>query len=130
MPLVKIDVIKGTRTREEIQKLGATIQRVMIEHFGAPRRDRYQIVTQHEDYEIMCEDTDLGFPRSNKLVIIQIFQQGRDQQQKKTVYRALHESLSSQCGVSGNDLIVTCVENTREDWSFGMGEAQFLTNQL
>jgi phenylpyruvate tautomerase PptA (4-oxalocrotonate tautomerase family) len=43
MPLVKIDVIKGTRTREEIQKLGATIQRVMIEHFGAPRRDRYQV---------------------------------------------------------------------------------------
>jgi hypothetical protein len=78
----------------------------------------------------MCEDTDLGFFRSNKLVIIQIFQQGRDQQQKKAVYRALHESLSSECGISGNDLIVTCVENTQEDWSFGMGEAQFLTNRL
>lgn len=78
----------------------------------------------------MCEDTGLGFPRSSKLVIIQIFQQGRDQQQKKALYRALHENLSSECGVSGNDLIVSCVENTREDWSFGMGEAQFLTNQL
>lgn len=44
MPLVKIDVIKGTRTREEIEKLGATIQQVMIKCFGAPRRDRYQAV--------------------------------------------------------------------------------------
>lgn len=86
-------------------------------------------MTQHEDYEIMCEDTDLGFSRSNKLVIIQIFQQGRDQQQT-AVYRALKESLSSECDVSGEDLIVTCVENTQEDWSFGMGEAQFLTNRL
>lgn len=44
MPLVKVDVIKGTRTREEIKKLGAIIQQVMIEHFGAPRRDRYQAI--------------------------------------------------------------------------------------
>lgn len=87
-------------------------------------------MTQHEDYEIMCEDTDLGFCRSNKLVVIQIFQQGRDQQQKKAVYRALQERLSSECDVSGEDLIVTCVGNAEEDWSFGMGEAQFLTNQL
>ncbi|KAH8696425.1 Tautomerase/MIF superfamily [Talaromyces proteolyticus] len=130
MPLVKIDLIKGVRTREGIQKLSATIQQVMIESFSAPKQDRYQIITQHEDYEIICEDSGLGYSRSNQLVIIQIFQQGRDQQQKKDVYKALQKSLHSECGVSGDDLIVTCVENSRADWSFGMGEAQFLTRQL
>ncbi|OBT41106.1 hypothetical protein VE00_08538 [Pseudogymnoascus sp. WSF 3629] len=130
MPLVNIDILKGARTREEIKKLAASIQEVMIEHFAAPKLDRYQIVTQHEEYEVMCEDTGLGYSRSNKLVIIQIFQQGRSDEQKQAAYKALQEILYSTSGLSGEDLIVSCVENTRADWSFGMGEAQFLTGKL
>lgn len=89
-----------------------------------------QIVTQHYDYELICEDTNLGFTRSNKLVIIQIFQQGRNNRQKQAVYRALYENLFASCGLSGEDLILSCIENTPADWSFGMGEAQFLTGKL
>lgn len=43
MPLVKIDIVKGARTRDEIKKLAASIQEVMIEHFAAPKLDRYQV---------------------------------------------------------------------------------------
>lgn len=87
-------------------------------------------MTQHEEYEVMCEDTGLGYSRSNKLVIIQIFQQGRSDEQKQAAYKALQEILYSTSKLSGEDLIVSCVENTRADWSFGMGEAQFLTGKL
>jgi hypothetical protein len=89
-----------------------------------------QIITQHEDYELICEDTNLGLTRSRELVVIQIFQQGRTEEQKKTIYKHLFESLSRYCGVSGDDLIISCMENTRADWSFGNGEAQFLTGRL
>ncbi|OBT63068.1 hypothetical protein VE03_07431 [Pseudogymnoascus sp. 23342-1-I1] len=130
MPLVKIDIVKGARTREEIKKLAASIQKVMVDNLGAPELDHYQIVTQHEEYEVMCEDTGLGYSRSNKLVIIQIFQQGRNNEQKQAAYKALQEILYSTSGLAGEDLIVSCVENTRADWSFGMGEAQFLTGKL
>ncbi|KAH8598687.1 Tautomerase/MIF superfamily [Bisporella sp. PMI_857] len=130
MPLVKIDVVKGVRSSEEIKKLANIVQQVMLNHFNAPERDRYQIVTQHDDYELICEDTNLGFIRSNKLVIIQIFQQGRNNQQKQATYKALQRELFASCGVSGEDLIISCVENTPADWSFGNGEAQFLTGKL
>ncbi|EOD48881.1 4-oxalocrotonate tautomerase [Neofusicoccum parvum] len=130
MPLVKIDMIKGVRSPEEIKKLADIVQEIMLEKFAAPPRDRYQIITQHEPYEIICEDTNLGLTRTDKLVFIQIFQQGRDAAKKQAVYASLAERLEKECGVPGSDLIVSVAANTREDWSFGLGRAQFLTGEL
>lgn len=79
---------------------------------------------------MVCEDSGLNFPRTNKLVIIQIFQQGRTTELKEAVYAELQKQLEEKCAVPNTDLIVTCIENTKEDWSFGMGRAQFLTGEL
>lgn len=46
MPLVKIDLIKGTRKPEEIKQLADIVQQVMLGHFNAPERDRYQVRVQ------------------------------------------------------------------------------------
>jgi len=123
-------MIKNVRSPSSIKKLADVVQDVMLEKFNAPPRDRYQIITQHEPYEMICEDTGLDFPRSNKLVIIQIFQQGRTTELKEAVYAELQKQLEEKCGVPGTDLIVSCMESTKEDWSFGMGRAQFLTGEL
>lgn len=76
------------------------------------------------------EDTGLGFKRTEKLVLIQVFQQGRDAQQKKALYAALCERLGDECGLPAEDLIVSVSRNEREDWSFGLGRAQFLEGDL
>lgn len=89
-----------------------------------------QIITQHEPDEIICEDTNLGLKRTDKIVFIQIFQQGRDAKTKEAIYAALGEKLKAEYGVDGNDLIVTVSRNEKEDWSFGNGRAQFLTGEL
>ncbi|KAK6814587.1 hypothetical protein RU639_009521 [Aspergillus parasiticus] len=130
MPLVRIDLVKGVRSPDEIRELANVIQEVMRKHFDAPERDRYQIITQHEPYELICEDTNLGMERGNKLVIIQILQQGRNAEQKLATFRALHERLFESCGLAGEDLIISCAENSKADWSFGKGEAQFLAGTL
>ncbi|KAL3250586.1 hypothetical protein ABHI18_011106 [Aspergillus niger] len=130
MPLVRIDVIRDGWSPNELKNLADVVQQVMQTHFNAPARDRYQVITQHEDYELICEDTNLGFTRTKKLVIIQILQQGRSAEQKQRAFKALSENLQEKCSVSGNDLIISCAQNTREDWSFGMGIAQFMTGQL
>ena len=89
-----------------------------------------QIITQHDEGELICEDTNLGLKRTDKLVFIQIFQQGRDAKTKEALYAALADRLKAECGLDGNDLIVTVSRNEKEDWSFGNGEAQFLTGDL
>lgn len=130
MPLVRIDVIENQRTPDQLRELADTVQDVMLDTFAAPDRDRYQIITEHRPGQIIAEDTGLGFTRTHDLVIVQVFQQGRDEEQKKAMYRALADRLRQRTGLSPQDLIVSVTANTRADWSFGEGVAQFLEGHL
>ncbi len=128
MPLVRIDLQAG-RSPDEVRRIADAVQDVMLTHFVAPPRDRYQIITEHPVGQIITEDTGLGFERTDGVVVIQIFQQGRSQQQKVRTYAALAERLAA-CGVLPTDLIVSVTGNRPEDWSFGHGRAQFLAGDL
>jgi phenylpyruvate tautomerase PptA (4-oxalocrotonate tautomerase family) len=129
MPLVRIDLQKG-RTPEELRRLADTIQDVMLEVFAAPPGDRYQIITEHPKGHIIAEDTGLGFQRTDGIVILQIFQQGRSTEQKQAAYAELTKRLEAECGVRPEDVIVSVMANRHVDWSFGLGRAQFVDGTL
>lgn len=129
MPLVRIDVQQG-RSPAELRKIADVTQGVMLDVFAAPPGDRYQIITEHPVGHIIAEDTGLGFERTDGVVVIQIVQQGRTTAQKKAAYEQLAERLEAECRVAPTDLIVSVVANGREDWSFGLGRAQFLEGEL
>jgi hypothetical protein len=40
------------------------------------------------------------------------------------------EELSKSSSIAPSDVMICIVENTAADWSFGNGEAQFLTGEL
>jgi phenylpyruvate tautomerase PptA (4-oxalocrotonate tautomerase family) len=128
MPLVRIDVIEG-RSDEQITALSDAVQQVMIDTFAAPELDKYQVIHEHRPGRIRALDTGLGFARTDNIVLIQVTQQGRSTAQKQAMYAALSERLE-KIGVAPTDLIISVVENTKADWSFGMGRAQFLTGDL
>ena len=128
MPLVRIDVQEG-RTPAELRRIADTVQDVLLDVFAAPPRDRYQIITEHPVGHIIAEDTGLGLQRTDGVVVVQIFQQGRSSEQKQATYAELARALQD-CGVQPEDLIVSVTANERADWSFGLGRAQFLTGEL
>lgn len=128
MPLVRIDVVEG-RSDKELTQLADTIQEVLIETFNAPELDRYQIIHEHRRGLIKALDTGLGYTRTDKLVILQITHQGRNREQKEKMYARMSQKLE-KIGIPPTDLIISLSENTKEDWSFGMGKAQFLTGKL
>ena len=101
MPLIHIHVLRNAkRSPQHLRLLADTIQEAMRSHFQAPPRDRYQIITQHNEGELICEDTGLpNLPHSNRLVIIQIFQQGRDKETKQAMYAELMKQLGEKCGL-------------------------------
>jgi hypothetical protein len=68
--------------------------------------------------------------RSDGIVIIQIFQQGRSTRQKVAAYAELAKRLEAECGVRPEDLMISVMANKYADWSFGMGQAQFLNGTL
>jgi phenylpyruvate tautomerase PptA (4-oxalocrotonate tautomerase family) len=129
MPLVRIDVQEG-RSPQELRRLADVVQDVMLDVFAAPPGDRYQIITEHRVGQIIAEDTGLGFERTDGVVVIQIFQQGRGKEQKQAAFRQLADRLSAECSVKPMDLIVSVLANKHEDWSFGLGRAQFLEGDL
>lgn len=129
MPLMKIDVIKG-RTQTEIQQILDISYGVMLTTFNAPLGDRYQIVNQHEPYEMQILDTGLGVTRTEEVVVFTIITRPRTQQQKLSFYETLVSELHSQLGIRKADIMFSLIENTDDDWSFFNGEAQFLNGAL
>lgn len=129
MPLLRFDLIEG-RDDEEIQDLLDAAHRAMLAAFKVPERDRYQIVHEHKPGQMIVEDTGLDIPRTGKVVLLQVTSRPRTREQKETFYRLLCEELEKACGIAPADVMVSIVENTDEDWSFGRGRAQFLTGEL
>ena len=129
MPLLRFDLIEG-RTDDEMKTLLDAAHRAMLEAFKVPARDRYQIVHEHAPSRMIVEDTGLDIPRTNKVVFLQMTSRPRKREQKEAFYRLLCEELEKSCGIAPSDVVVSIVENSDEDWSFGLGRGQFLTGEL
>jgi hypothetical protein len=129
MPLLRFDLIEG-RSPDELKTLLDAAHRAMLAAFKVPERDRYQIVTEHKPGHMIVEDTGLGFARTDKVVLLQVVSRPRGREKKELFYRLLVEELEKSCGIAPSDVMVSVVENDDEDWSFGMGRAQFLTGDL
>ncbi|MDZ5783971.1 tautomerase family protein [Marinococcus luteus] len=129
MPLIRMDVIEG-RTEEELKLVADAIHDAVVESFEVPERDRYQIINQHKPYEMYIEDTGLGFERTNNIVVIQVISKTRTAEQKKMLYKKIANNLQDRCSIGPEDVMVSITDNTEADWSFGLGEAQFLNGKL
>jgi phenylpyruvate tautomerase PptA (4-oxalocrotonate tautomerase family) len=129
MPLLRFDLIEG-RTDDEMKTLLDAAHRAMLAAFKVPERDRYQIVHEHPPSRMIVEDTGLGIPRTKNVVLLQMTSRPRTREQKEAFYRLLCEELEKSCGIAPSDVMVSIVENSDEDWSFGLGRGQFLTGEL
>jgi hypothetical protein len=129
MPLLRFDIVEG-RTDDQIATLLDAAHRAMLAAFRVPERDRYQIVHEHKPSRVRIEDTGLGFARTDKVVLLQVTSRPRSVEEKTTFYRLLVAELAEHCGIAPADVMVSFVHNTDADWSFGLGEAQFLTGKL
>jgi hypothetical protein len=129
MPLLRFDLIEG-RSDAEMKALLDAAHRAMLAAFKVPAGDRYQIVTEHKPSRMIVEDTGLGITRSDKIVFLQVTSRPRGRAAKETFYRLLVEELERSCAIAPADVVVSFIENTDEDWSFGHGRAQFLTGEL
>jgi hypothetical protein len=129
MPLLCFDLIEG-RSEKQIKMILDVTHDVLVKSFNVPERDRYQIVREHPVSRMIIEDTGLGFERSPKVLVLQVMSRPRSRAMKQEFYSSLVEKLDAACRIAPSDVLVTFVTNTDEDWSFGLGRAQFLTGEL
>jgi 4-oxalocrotonate tautomerase len=126
MPFVRIDLIAG-RAETEITAIGGAVHRAMVEVLNVPERDRFQIITEHPPSRLIYNPAYLGVERTDGIVVVQILlSAGRAPEQKQAFFARLAALLAQDAGVRSEDVTIAFIENTRGDWSFGNGVAQYL----
>jgi len=115
MPLLRFDLIAG-RTDGELKDLLDAAHRAIVEAFGVPERDRYQIVHEHRASRIVVEDSGLDIPHTDKIVLLQVTGRKRKKKQKEDFYGLLCEELEKACDISSSDVVGV----VRREWRRGL----------
>lgn len=129
MPLIRVDTFKNY-SDEQLKAALDIINQAAVNCFQIPDRDRYQIVTQHDPNEMVLLDTNLGFTRSKDAIVIQVFSRKRGKEAKSNFYRQVATELTQTLQIKGSEILISLVENGDAVWSFGWGEAQFVSGKL
>jgi 4-oxalocrotonate tautomerase len=89
MPLVNIDLLEG-RTQEELRLIGDSVHQAMTEQLNVPKRDRFQIITQHTPATLQFDRDYLDIERSDRFVMVRVtLAAGRSTEAKTAFYGQL-----------------------------------------
>jgi 4-oxalocrotonate tautomerase len=125
VPLVRISLARG-KTEAYRAALGDGVHRAMVETLGVPADDRFQVISEHGPGDLVYDAGYLGVSRSPDVVFVQItLNAGRTVEKKKAFYARLVELLAATPGVRKEDVLVSLVEVSKENWSLGNGIAQY-----
>lgn len=123
MPFVRISV-KGSRSEKERLSIGDSVHRAMVKAIGIPEADRFQVITEH-GADLVYDPDYQNIHRTDGIVMIQItLASGRTKEQKKALFKTIAEVLATEQGVRKEDVFITLLEASLENWSFGNGIAQ------
>ena len=98
----------------------------MVETINVPVLDRFHVITDHSPSGLIYDPRYLDFLRTDNAVFVQItLNAGRSVEQKQTLYARIAALLEENPGVLPQVVLINLVEVSRENWSFGNGEAQY-----
>ena len=125
MPLTRVSLRKGKSSAYKRAILDH-VYAAMREVFNVPDEDRFMLIDEHDDESFVYSPTYLGIDRDDDLVIIQITANNtRTVEQKKVLFAAIAERLSRDPGIRPENIMINLVEVAKENWSFGLGIAQY-----
>jgi phenylpyruvate tautomerase PptA (4-oxalocrotonate tautomerase family) len=126
MPLVNIELLAG-RTDQDLRLIGDAVHEAMVEHLNVPRRDRFQVVTEHSAATLQFDRHYLDIERSDQFLMVRVtLSASRTAEAKSAFYARLAELPVERIELRPEDLAVILVENERTDWSFGRGQASYV----
>ena len=125
MPLVRIDLLEG-KTPEYRMQVGRIVYQAMADVLGVPPNDRFQVITEHPQAGLQFDRDYLGIHRTDDCIFLQItMNAGRSVELKRSFYKAVADGLHQGLKLRREDVLINLVEVTKENWSFGNGEAQY-----
>jgi 4-oxalocrotonate tautomerase len=126
VPLARIDLIKG-QSKAHRRTVGDVVYDAMVEVLKAPKDDRFQVISEHDEDSFIYDPHFFGIERSKACIFIQLYlREGRTLEQKQGFYKKVTEDLKSRINVRPEDVFITLVSTAAEDWSFGNGVASLV----
>ena len=129
MPIVHIYLLEG-KPQSYLQALGASIHQGMVETWGLPEADRFQIFhekkAEHFKIDRFSYLEDEGVQRSDDVVVIQITTSPRTIHMKRAFYKRLPELLKDSIGLSPANVFINVMMTDEEDWSVGVGKTTLI----
>ena len=127
MPLARIDLMEG-KSPEYRRALADGVYRALVEAAGAPEGDQFVVVSEHGPGGLIYSPDYLGIERSDDVVFVQItLNEGRPVEKKKALYAKVVELFAEKAGVRPEDVVINLVEVDKANWSYGYGEAQYVS---
>src|SRR5438876_3913 len=103
MPLARIDLMRG-KSAEYRQAVGDVVYRAMVEILNAPQNDRFQVIAEHDESNLIYDPTFFGFNRSKDVIFVQLtLADGRTLEQKRKFYKRVVDDLHDRlCAASSS----------------------------
>lgn len=125
MPLVRITLRKG-KTPEFLRDMSNAVHDALVATANVPADDRFHVIEEVEHDHLVAHPTYGGVERSENVVFVQItLNAGRTVDVKRALYADIARRLQESVDVRPDDVLVSLVEVTRENWSFGGGRATY-----
>ena len=117
--------VRKSKTDAELRAISDGVHEALVAHANVPADDRFQILNLLDRDQIVSHPTYGGVNRSDDLVIVEItLNAGRTVEIKKNLYADIAARLE-RAGVRPDDVLISLVEVTKENWSFGGGRATY-----
>jgi phenylpyruvate tautomerase PptA (4-oxalocrotonate tautomerase family) len=125
MPLVHITLREG-KSQQFLRDLGDAVHAALVSEANVPEDDRFQIIHNVPPHQLVAHPSYAGVTRSEGLVIIEItLNLGRTVEVKRALYAAIARNLGRSLDIRPDDVLVSLVEVSKENWSFGNGIATY-----
>ena len=125
MPLVKLSMRRG-KSPEYLRTAADCVHEALVAQASVPADDRFQIIQQLDADALIAHPTYGGVNRSENLIVVEItLNQGRTLEIKKNLYADIVARLGRALDVRPDDVLISLVEVTKENWSFGNGLATY-----
>jgi phenylpyruvate tautomerase PptA (4-oxalocrotonate tautomerase family) len=125
MPVFNAHIPKGRFNREQKMAIGRSLNLSLVEGLGIPQEDQFVMISEHAEDELFIHPTHMGMERTaNAMIITVMLGAHRPLSDKEALMAAMTRLLSSNVGISPDDVFIALVPVPSENFSFGRGVAQ------
>lgn len=122
MPLTKISAPRHLATTQ-VRALAAAVQEGLVKTCNVPPNDLFQLISRFDSDEMILDPHFGGVNRSQDACVVEVvFLLGRTDDQKRALFRHVAEQ-AVHAGFRADDIMMALIENSRMDWSLGLGVA-------